>query len=50
MDEIDYKKLLDKYIEHINYHEGTIYVSDIKIEDSNVIFTDDEVKYLQSKD
>lgn len=42
-----YAGLLEKYIKHIVYHESITYTSDSKLDDSDVKFTEEEIKILQ---
>lgn len=41
-------QLLKKYIRHILYHEGIDYLSEAKLKDSSIRFTNEEVDVLRS--
>lgn len=46
-DALLYAGLLKKFIKHIAWHEGITYTTDMKLEDSDVDFTEQDVKILQ---
>lgn len=48
MSEIDYRALLVKYIDHVGRCEGTVFISDLWREHSDVLFTDEEWTALEA--
>ena len=46
-DAVLYAGLLKKFIKHIVWHEGITYTTDIKLQDSDAEFTEQDVEILQ---